>query len=131
MNVQRITAMLFAGQIEPCIEFWTGRLGFEKTVAVPEGDHLGFVMLNRGSCELMYMTWSSLEKDIPAAARPARGPSYLYVEVDDIEATLEAMQGVAIVQPMRTTFYGAKEFGVQDPAGHFVVFAQMGFEAAQ
>lgn len=84
-------------------------------------------MLNRGSCELMYMTWSSLEKDIPAAARPARGPSYLYVEVDDIEATFDAVRGAPVFQPMRVTFYGAKEFGVLDPAGHFVVFAQMGF----
>jgi uncharacterized glyoxalase superfamily protein PhnB len=127
MNVNRITAMLFADRIEPCVSFWTDRLGFQKTAEVPEGDRLGFVMLNRGSCELMYMTWTSLEKDIPAAARPARGPSYLYLEVDDVEATLAAMQGVPIAQPMRITFYGAREFGVQDPAGHFVVFAQMGF----
>jgi len=132
MNVNRITPLLFAAEIESCAKFWVDRLGFSKTAEVPEGDHFGFVMLNRGDTELMYMTWTSLEKDMPAAAEPARrGPSFLYVEVDDIEATLAAMKDVKIVQPMRTTFYGAKEFGVQDPAGHFVTFAQMGFAPQQ
>jgi hypothetical protein len=28
--------------------------------------------------------------------------------------------------PVRTTFYGAKEIGVKDPAGHVVIFAQLG-----
>jgi hypothetical protein len=26
----------------------------------------------------------------------------------------------------RTTFYGSKEFGVKDPAGHILTFAQFG-----
>ncbi|MDE3137545.1 MAG: hypothetical protein KGL59_13290 [Acidobacteriota bacterium] len=128
MNVNRITPLLFAAEIESCAKFWVDRLGYSKTAEVPEDGHLGFVMLSRDSTELMYMTWTSLEKDMPAAAEPAkRGPSFLYVEVNDIEATMAAMEGVEIVQPMRITFYGAKEFGVQDPAGHFVTFAQMGF----
>ena len=27
--------------------------------------------------------------------------------------------------PERTTFYGAREIGIRDPAGHFLTFAQM------
>lgn len=132
MNVNRITPLLFAAEIESCAAFWAERLGFLKTAEVPDGDRLGFVMLNRGDTELMYMTWASLEKDMPAAVDPGkRGPSFLYVEVDDIEAVFEKMKDLKIVQPMRVTFYGAKEFGVQDPAGHFVTFAQMGFAPQQ
>jgi len=26
--------------------------------------------------------------------------------------------------PVRTAFYGMTEFGVQDPGGHFITFAQ-------
>ena len=26
--------------------------------------------------------------------------------------------------PVRTAFYGMKEFSVQDPGGHFITFAQ-------
>lgn len=132
MNVNRITPLLFAAEIESCADFWVERMGFSKTAEVPDGDRLGFVMLKRGDTELMYMTWTSLEKDMPHAAEPAkRGPSFLYVEVDDIDAVFEKMMDVKVVQPMRITFYGAKEFGVQDPAGHFVTFAQMGFAPQQ
>jgi uncharacterized glyoxalase superfamily protein PhnB len=28
--------------------------------------------------------------------------------------------------PVRSTFYGAREFGIKDPAGHYVIFAQQG-----
>jgi hypothetical protein len=28
--------------------------------------------------------------------------------------------------PVRTTFYGSKEIGIKDPAGHIVTFAEFG-----
>jgi hypothetical protein len=36
------------------------------------------------------------------------------------------MKGLPLAMEMRTTFYGAKEFGVKDPAGHSITFAQFG-----
>ena len=34
------------------------------------------------------------------------------------------MKGVEIVMPERKTFYGAREIGVKDPAGHIITFAE-------
>ncbi len=45
--VKKITAILFAQEIGPCIRFWTERLGFSKTVEVPEGDKTGFAILEK------------------------------------------------------------------------------------
>ena len=42
------------------------------------------------------------------------------------DAVIAALKGVPVVMPMRTTFYGAREIGVKDPAGHVVTFAQYG-----
>lgn len=124
--VRKITAVLFAAEIEPCVKFWIERMGFEKTVEVPEGDKLGFAIVQKDGVELMYQSYASAEKDVHAVAREVRkGPTFLYVEVKDLDAVLAAMQGVPIVQPLRTTFYGAREFGVKDPAGHSIMFAQM------
>lgn len=124
--VKRITAVLFAEEIEPCVRFWTDRLGFEKTVEVPEGNKMGFAIVQKDGVEVMYQTYASAEKDVHAALLGVRkGPTFLYVEVADLDAVLAAMQGVEIVQPLRTTFYGAREFGVKDPAGHSIMFAQM------
>jgi uncharacterized glyoxalase superfamily protein PhnB len=126
-EVKKITALLFASELEPCIDFWTQKLGFQKTMEVPEGNKIGFVILEKNGMELMYQNIASAEKDNPATGAAARkGPSFLYIEVADIGATYEATKGAEIVMPMRTTFYHSKEFGIKDPAGHYFIFAQQG-----
>jgi uncharacterized glyoxalase superfamily protein PhnB len=124
-EVKKITPILFAQELEPCIQFWTERLGFQKTVEVPEGEKIAFAILERNGLELMYQSFASVEKENAATGATARmGPSFLYIEVEDLNAALEAVKGAEIVMPVRTTFYGAKEFGVKDPAGHYFIFAQ-------
>jgi uncharacterized glyoxalase superfamily protein PhnB len=127
-TVKKITAVLFAEEIESCLQFWVERLGFTKTVEVPEDSRLAFAILQKDGVELMYQSYASAEKDVPAlAAFTRRGPTFLYVEVANIDEVIAALEGIEIVLPVRITFYGAKEIGVRDPAGHFVTFAQMGF----
>lgn len=130
LSVKKITPVLFAAEIEPCIKFWVERFGLEKTVEVPEGNKLGFAIVQKGDVELMYQSYASADadKDAPAATAQAvrKGPTFLYVEVENLDQTIAALKGVDVVMPVRTTFYGAREIGVKDPAGHFVTFAQMG-----
>ena len=127
MTVKKITPILFAAEIEPCLKFWMERLGFEKTVDVPEGNKLGFAILQKGAVELMYQSYASAEKDVSATSAEVRkGPSFLYVEVENLDEIIAAIQGIPVVMPVRTTFYGAKEIGIKDPAGHLVIFAQLG-----
>ncbi len=126
MSVKRITPVLYVKEIEPCVAFWVQRLGFQKTVEVPDGKRLGFVILARDGMEIMYQTFSSAAKDSAAAAREIDGGrTFLYIEVDKLETILDAMKDANVVVPLRTTFYGAKEIGVKDPAGHVIVFAEM------
>ena len=123
--VKKSTPVLFVEQIEPCVKFWTERLGFQKTVEVPDGNRLGFVILVKGNVELMYQSYSSAEKDVPAMAQIVRkGPTFLYIEVEDLEAVKAAIKGVEVTMPERTAFYGAREIGIREPGGHYVTFAQ-------
>jgi uncharacterized glyoxalase superfamily protein PhnB len=126
MNVKRITPVLLVKEIEPVIPFWVDRLGFTKTIEVPDGNKLGFVAFQKGTSEVMYQTYASVEKDAPedVSVTAGKGPTYLYMEVDNLDAVLGAMKDVKIVMPVRTAFYGMKEFSVQDPGGHFITFAQ-------
>ena len=131
MNVKKLTPVLYVDQIEPCVAFWVERLGFQKTVEVPEGDRLGFVILKDGDVEIMYQSLASAHKDSSAAAAEIDGGrTFLYVEVDRLSGVMAAMKGANVVLPERTTFYGAREFGVKDPAGHVIVFAEMTGAAA-
>ena len=127
MNVKKITAVLLVEEVEPCVKFWVDRMGFEKTAEVPDGDRLAFAMLQRGGVELMYQSYASVEKNDPNAGPMARkGPTFLYIEVDDLAQAKAATEGAEITMAERTTFYGSREFGVKDPAGHFLTFAQFG-----
>ena len=127
--MKRLTPILFVEAVEPCLPFWTERLGFRQTMEVPEGDRLGFVALERNGLEIMIQTRASLEEDIPALAEESEGSvTFLFVEVADVgtldglEATLEEA-GDPFVIPRRTTFYGADEVVVRDPCGHTVILA--------
>ena len=125
MNVKRITPVLFCAEIEPMLAFWVDQLGFTKTIEVPHGNKLGFVALQQGSTEIMYQTFASLGDDMPQVLDAAkRGPTFLYIEVANLDEVKSALKDSKIAQPERTAFYGMREIGYQDPAGHFITFAQ-------
>jgi uncharacterized glyoxalase superfamily protein PhnB len=127
MNVKKITPVLFVQDVAPCVKFWVDRLGFEKTMEVPDGNGLAFAMLQKGGLELMYQSYASADKEGSAVAQLARkGPTFLYVEVESLDQTIAAVKGAEIVIPVRTTFYGATEIVIKDPAGHLITFAQFG-----
>jgi hypothetical protein len=55
--IKKLTPVLMVDAIEPCLPLWVDRLGWNKTVEVPEGDRLGFVILEKDGAEVMYQTW--------------------------------------------------------------------------
>ena len=120
----KLTPVLIVDSIEKGMAFWVDRMGFEKTVDVPEGDHLGFVILVRDGAELMMQTITSVQKDEPRFVPQGKGNTIgLFVEVDDFEDVKKRLAGYPIAMPERKTFYGMVEIGVIDPAGNTVVFA--------
>ena len=126
MQVNKITPVLYVEKIESCVAFWVERLGFTTTVEVPDGDSLAFVILHKDGTEIMYQNFANAGKDAPEIAKDINGGrTFLYIEVEKLDPVLEAMKGTKLVLPVRTTFYGAKEFGIKDPAGHMIVFAEM------
>ena len=127
MTVKKITPVLLVDEVESCVRFWKERLGFEVAIEVPEGNKTGFVSLQKGGVELMYQSYASVEKDSSFSAQGhAKGPSFLYIEVDSLDDVIAATKGSKVVMPERNAFYGAREIGVKDPAGHVLTFAQFG-----
>jgi Glyoxalase/Bleomycin resistance protein/Dioxygenase superfamily len=121
----KITSVLIVEEIERSLPFWVDRMGFTKTVEVPEDDRLGFVILVNGGGELMMQTLSSVRKDEPKFAPEGihtKG-SALFVEVDDFADVRKRLEGYPVLMPERVTFYGMREIGVSEPGGHTVIFA--------
>ena len=121
--MKKLTPVLVVDEVEPCAAFWTGPLGFARTVEVPHDGELGFVILQKDAVEIMYQSRASVAADLPSLAE---GPyrTVLFIEVDDLDAVEAAVAGAEVVQPRRTTFYGTTEIGVREPGGNVVVFAQ-------
>jgi hypothetical protein len=123
----KITPILMLEEIEKSLPFWVDRMGFAKTVDVPEGDRLGFVILVRDGAELMLQTIESVRKDTPQFV-PA-GNSHdvgLFIEVEDFADILKRLEGYPTALSERTTPYGMREIGVREPNGHVVIFAARG-----
>jgi uncharacterized glyoxalase superfamily protein PhnB len=111
-TMKKMSPVLFVEEIEPSLDFWA-RLGFERTVEVPDGERLGFVILAKDDVEVMYQSRASVRKDVPALASM---PSCiaLYVEVDDLDLVETCLAGATVVIERRKTFYGAEELGHSD-----------------
>lgn len=123
MEVKKLTPVLAVAEIERSLPLWES-LGFERTVSVPHGESLGFVILQRGGVEVMLQSRDSLAADMPAAVERGTGPTLVYVEVDDLDAAVGALPAVDVVVQERTTDYGARETIFRDPDGHVIALAQ-------
>jgi len=127
VTVQKITTVLAVESVQPSIDFWQGRLGFEVTVTVPHEDTVGFAILVKDGVELMLQSVASILADLGANTGEVNGRSAaLFIEIADLAAVEKALGDYPIEMPRRTTFYGMHEIGVREPGGHFVVFAQRG-----
>ena len=120
----KITPILFVDSIEPSLDFWLGRLQFEKIAEVPEGNKLGFIILKKGDSEIMLQTRESMQKDVIAASQAMLSmTSCLYIEVDNFAEALQRIKGSEVLVPQRDTFYGMREIYVREPAGQIIGFA--------
>jgi len=133
--MKKLTPVIIVEEIEPCLAFWVDRLGFKKTVEVPEGGKLGFVILVKDSIEIMCQSRVSVAKDVGAHSSqtvspltgpisPARDRMSLYIEVEKLDSVIEALKGIEVILPERKTVYGAREFGVREPGGTVILFAE-------
>lgn len=119
--MKKLTPNLIVDRIEDVLPFYL-RVGFEKTMDLEHEGALGFVILHHGTVELMLQSRASVAADVPPLAD---GPhrTMLYIEVDRLAPIREALGTTPLVVPERTTFYGAREILVKDPAGNVVAFA--------
>lgn len=124
--INKSTPVMHVKAVEPSLKFWTERFGFKPTIEVPEGDHIGFVAIENGNVELMYQTYGGMQANPPELAKAAeQGPTFIFMEVQDINAIASALHAAEIVKGIYETGYGAKEIVAKEPGGHYVIFSQL------
>src|SRR5215217_4034257 len=127
-QLSSLTPVLIVDAVEPCLDFWVGRLAFSKENEVPGPDgKLIFASAKKDGVEIMYQTRASVAADSPGQAADLTGHSTaLFITVptmadlDDIELRVKE---APVVKPRHETFYGSVEFYVREPGGNVVGFA--------
>jgi uncharacterized glyoxalase superfamily protein PhnB len=125
-RLKQLTPVLIVDAVEPCVKFWTDRLGFAVTNEVPGPDgKLVFASVQQGAIEIMYQTRASVLDDQPGSAQDLTGHSVaLFITVDNLDQVEKALVGAPLVKPRHQTFYGSVEIYVREPGGNTVGFAQ-------
>jgi hypothetical protein len=120
----RLSQVYLVDRIEPCLEFWVERLGFEIRLQVEGTAHLEFVILGRDGAEVIYRTADSVNLDVPGLVDTEHQPwDIIYVVVDNLEDLLPRLGGVDVVVPLRESGFGGQEIYVTEPSGRIVALA--------
>jgi hypothetical protein len=123
---KKLTPVLAVDSIEPILPLW-GALGFTRTVEVPHGDRLGFVILKNDGIEVMYQTFDSIRADEPRVLEgKGLGAASLFIEVEKLDDVASRVPpSTDILVHRRKTFYGATEMILRDAGGNVINFAEM------
>ena len=124
--LKQLTPVLIVDAVEPCLKFWTDRLGFAVTNQVPDPNgKLIFASVEKEGIEIMYQTRASVISEQPGSAGELMGHSVaLFITVDDLDKVEKSLAGAPVIKPRHETFYGSTEIYVKEPGGNTVGFAQ-------
>ncbi|HEX6217470.1 MAG TPA: glyoxalase superfamily protein [Vicinamibacterales bacterium] len=121
-----ITPNLIVRDIAKSTAFYRDVLGFAIKQTVPEGPPFVFVWLERDGVPVFLNDLQTAVHDYPDAARlPQGGSATMFFVITGVDAYHAAVAPRAnVVMPLKTQFYGMREFAVTDPDGHIITFAE-------
>lgn len=126
MMYQNLTPNLMVSDVAATIDYYEKVLGFQTIMSVPSDEKLVFAIVQANSVMLMFQDEQSLKAEYPQLAEcDHRAGLTLYVHVDDIMRLYEQLKGKArIVKELHTTFYGSKDFAIEDCNNYILTFSQ-------
>ena len=137
MLLKKLTPNLMVEDVNRTVAFYNNVLGFELVMAVPENSQevlialprdkqLIYAMLKCGNIEIMFQAKDSLAGDMPVFKdREVGGSLTFYIEVENIAALYSKLkEKVSVIKELHTTFYGMREFYIQDCNGYILGFAE-------
>ena len=121
-----VTPNLLVRDVATSTAFYRDVLGFEIKQTVPDAAPFVFVWLERDGVPVFLNDIKAAAHDYPAAASlPPGGTAALFfviTGVDDLHAVVAPK--ATVILPLKTQFYGMREFAVTDPDGHIITFAE-------
>jgi uncharacterized glyoxalase superfamily protein PhnB len=121
-----VTPNLIVQDIDRSAAFYRDVLGFSVKQTVPDSAPFVFVWLERDGVPVFLNDRKAAEHDYPAAGqRPAGGTATMFFIVQAVDAFHAVVAPHAtVIMPLKTQFYGMREFAIEDPDGHILTFAE-------
>lgn len=123
---ESVTPNLIVRDIDRSTAFYRDVLGFTVKLTVPDAHPFVFVWMEHGAVPVFLNDPKGVAEDNPGlAARDFGGTATLFFIVDDVDAYYGVVAPRAkVVMPLKTQFYGMREFAIEDPDSHVLTFAQ-------
>jgi uncharacterized glyoxalase superfamily protein PhnB len=130
MQFTDVTPNLVVADMDRSLAFYRDVLGFATLAQVPGAAPFVFAWMQRGGVNVFLNARDGV--DLPGlAARPIGGTNTLFmtIEADSVAAGIDALFAeiepqAHVVMPLKDQFYGMREFGIEDPDGYIIFFAQ-------
>ena len=127
MKFNKLTPNLVVRDVAGSIDFYKSVLGFQPAITVPEQAPYVFGSVINGAVEIFFNDQKAVAEDYPPlGAKPIGGALTLFIEVEGIEEILAKVKAskAKVVMPLKTQFYGMREFAFEDPEGWIITIAE-------
>ena len=127
MKLTNLIPMLNVSNLEASLDFYKRALDFQVVSPAEAITEWRWASIRSGDTKLM-LSESDCNFELKQGINPQQEvswPSILYFYPDDVDALYAHIthQGFTPT-PLEITFYGMKEFSLQDPDGHLLSFGQ-------
>ena len=123
---ESVTPNLLVRDVAKSLAFYRDVLGFTIGETVPDKEPFVFVWMKHGDVSVFLNDINAAAHDYPAAASlPQGGTAALFFIITDVDGYhAKVAPKTKVIMPLKTQFYGLREFAVTDPDGHIITFAE-------
>ena len=132
MKFADVTPNLIASDVSRSVAFYRDALGFSMGETVPDAPPFHFAWMRRDGVSVFLNSVESVRSEHrDLGSRPIGGTATLFIilEADDVAGGIDALyasvsKGARVIMELKNQFYGMREFGIEDPDGYVIFFAQ-------
>jgi uncharacterized glyoxalase superfamily protein PhnB len=132
MKFSDVTPNLVVADVAASLAFYRDVLGFTLVTTVPDAAPFAFAWVQRDDVNVFLNSLDAVRGDNPELGRrPIGGGNTLFIVLEaattaeGVDAMFASIGGRArLVMPPKNQFYGMREFGIEDPDGYVIFFAQ-------
>jgi uncharacterized glyoxalase superfamily protein PhnB len=123
----KLTPNLVVADVERSLAFYADLLGFTRALHVPDEPPYVFASVTGGAVEIFFNQADTVVKDHPewAGKTAPSAANSMFIEVQGVDELYARVRSkTKVVMEIVTQWYGMREFAIEDPDGHIVMFAE-------